>query len=182
MSEGLKGIVAGWGRKCDRIVWRLRVGLAWQWRRGVVFAELRDVVDAIHFAFVELFLELLITVICLPVAVLVVLWEFTGGMIWRALTAEDEVMEKLAVKLSKMSAPLPRFVRPSHVPEIGGCPPNCGHTEEQHAAFDVGVYDGEHGRQIPPFEFCQDPDQSRKLNAAWIKGYSVGVNNRQTRE
>ena len=71
-----------------------------------------------------------------------------------------------------------RFVRSSHVPEIGGCPAECGHTNEQHAAFDVGVYDGEHGTTIPPVECCEDTDQSRALREAWMTGYSVGVKNR----
>jgi len=64
------------------------------------------------------------------------------------------------------------------VPEIGGCPPDCGHTQEEHAAFDVGVYDGEHGTTIPPVECCEDTDHSRTLREAWMTGYSVGVNNR----
>lgn len=46
-------------------------------------------------------------------------------------------------------AQCPALERPDYVPNIGGCKTECGHTEEEHIAFDLGVYDGEQGRVAP---------------------------------
>lgn len=52
------------------------------------------------------------------------------------------------------------------------CQPNCGHTEDEHIAFDLGVTDGEMGFEAdPPFD---DPE----LRGAWFSGHSVGMLNR----
>jgi hypothetical protein len=83
---------------------------------------------------------------------------------------------------NKNKAPTPvglqRLVRPVGVPEIKGCPKNCGHSDEEHAAFDIGVYDGEHGTTVPPVECCEDTEHSQELREAWDTGYSVGIANR----
>ena len=74
--------------------------------------------------------------------------------------------------------PLQPLVRPAHVHDIGGCPPDCGHSEEEHIAFDMGVYDGERGTTIPPVQCCESTNHSRELREAWMTGYSIGVRNR----
>jgi hypothetical protein len=68
-------------------------------------------------------------------------------------------------------------VRPYDAPKINGCQPDCGHSEEEHLAFDRGAYDGERRITIPPVEYSQDSDHSRTLRAAWMMGYSAGLNN-----
>ncbi len=69
------------------------------------------------------------------------------------------------------------LVRPAHIPDLGGCPPDCGHTEQEHIAFDLGVYDGERGDTVPPVEF-----DSGLLREAWMTGFSVGQKNRSNQE
>lgn len=56
------------------------------------------------------------------------------------------------------------------------CPPDCGHTEAEHAAFDRGVEDGENMRHCP-FELLKEPD----LWDAWHNGASVGRANLRVR-
>lgn len=71
----------------------------------------------------------------------------------------------------------PPLVRPTHIPVLGGCQPNCGHTAEEHIAYDIGVYDGEHGTQTVPMDGMNTPNFS-----AWQNGASVGRMNRARRE
>jgi len=55
----------------------------------------------------------------------------------------------------------------------GGCPPNCGHTEMEHDAFDWGLKDGENGgASAIPAKY-----QSPSLREAYNAGMSVGMLN-----
>lgn len=63
-----------------------------------------------------------------------------------------------------------RLVRPKDVPDIGGCPADCGHTDEEHIAFDVGVMDGRLEREDPSVDLGDD----WLLRDAWEAGYSTG--------
>lgn len=62
------------------------------------------------------------------------------------------------------------LVRPDWAPDSGGCDPSCGHTENEHIAFDVGVVDGRVGRDAPSIDIHDNPN----LMDAWATGKSVG--------
>jgi hypothetical protein len=88
------------GYALSRLIRRLRIGVAWQWRREVLIDE----IDSVGGAIADLCRMTLSSVLCalfLPVGLFLVLWRFTGGMIWQVCTVEDEVIEKLAVKLRR---------------------------------------------------------------------------------
>lgn len=70
------------------------------------------------------------------------------------------------------------LIRPAHVPDIGGCPSDCGHCNDEHVAFDIGVYDGEHDIKIPPDECRDKTPYSQKLRRAWEAGFRVGELNK----
>ncbi len=52
------------------------------------------------------------------------------------------------------------------------CPPNCGHTTEEHMAFDIGLRHGEGGLDECPYSHLP-------YVIAWNAGHSVGVMNRE---
>lgn len=52
------------------------------------------------------------------------------------------------------------------------CPNNCTHTRTQHAAFDAGLRDGEHGQY-------QNIYITAACRFAYESGYSVGELNRE---
>jgi hypothetical protein len=54
------------------------------------------------------------------------------------------------------------------------CPPNCGHTQAEHDAFDSGLQVGNEGL-IP-----SNPYDTPSLREAWESGYSVGQINHRT--
>ena len=56
------------------------------------------------------------------------------------------------------------------------CGPDCGHTELEHRAFDLGLRDGERGKseRIPRGYRWHD-----FLKEAWLTGHSVGTLNRR---
>lgn len=58
----------------------------------------------------------------------------------------------------------------------GGCPPDCGHTEAEHEAFDAGVVAGRTGM---PEETCPHKVAFSDLREAWLTGYSVGALDRR---
>ena len=51
--------------------------------------------------------------------------------------------------------------KPMPVDDNGGCPPDCGHTQSEHQAFDRGVADGRHDGidAENPYEPDQAPDE-----------------------
>lgn len=57
------------------------------------------------------------------------------------------------------------------------CPNGCNHTDEEHDAFDSGVFAGEQDTDDHQTE-C--PHQDASLREAWLTGYSVGEMNRIT--
>lgn len=56
------------------------------------------------------------------------------------------------------------------------CRPNCGHTREEHEAFDDGLACGQQYDE----DECSNPYSDHALNLAWASGYSVGQINRRT--
>lgn len=48
------------------------------------------------------------------------------------------------------------------------CHENCGHSAEEHSAFDMGYHAGRRGREI------ENPFTDSLTNEAWENGYSVG--------
>ena len=48
------------------------------------------------------------------------------------------------------------------------CGENCGHTAEEHSAFDMGFHSGRRGREI------ENPFKDSNTREAWETGYSVG--------
>lgn len=54
------------------------------------------------------------------------------------------------------------------------CKPGCGHTVQEHTAFDHGLRDGEEGQAD-----SENPYRAHDLREAWATGHSVGVLNRQ---
>lgn len=52
----------------------------------------------------------------------------------------------------------------------GGCPPDCGHSEAEHLAFDEGVATGR-ARGID----VENPYDDASLADAWATGHSVGA-------
>lgn len=55
------------------------------------------------------------------------------------------------------------------------CPPNCGHTEREHEAFDRGVRDGRNDLNDCPFDDAE-------LITVWLIGHSVGELDREAEE
>jgi hypothetical protein len=60
----------------------------------------------------------------------------------------------------------------------GGCPQDCGHSEIEHNAFDVGVDDGEKGSD----EAIPAHYESGAARAAYMLGLSVGGLTRRNRQ
>lgn len=56
-------------------------------------------------------------------------------------------------------------------------PEPCGHTDEEHFAFDDGVVAGEKG-----FDMDSCPFKPSSLAEAWLTGHSVGVLNRKSEQ
>jgi ribosome modulation factor len=54
------------------------------------------------------------------------------------------------------------------------CPPDCGHTVQEHTAFDHGLRDGEEGQAD-----SANPYRAQDLREAWLTGHGVGVLNRR---
>lgn len=54
------------------------------------------------------------------------------------------------------------------------CGYDCGHSEEEHAAFDRGVMEGEEGVGLHDCPYAEE-----SLREAWQTGQSVGALNRQ---
>jgi ribosome modulation factor len=57
------------------------------------------------------------------------------------------------------------------------CPPDCGHTDQEHKAFDSGLRAGEQGQAAAPV-----PYRRMELVEAWLTGHSVGQLNRRAAE
>lgn len=55
------------------------------------------------------------------------------------------------------------------------CPSECGHTDEQHNAFDSGVVAGKEGKG---WQACPFPESSG-LYHDWQTGHSVGFSQRE---
>ncbi len=58
-------------------------------------------------------------------------------------------------------------------PTNNGCPPDCGHADAEHIAFDCGLSDGERGR------CCEDEFTDASERSAYQAGHSIGVMNRE---
>lgn len=56
-------------------------------------------------------------------------------------------------------------------PANGGCSPDCGHADEEHAAFDAGVKAGCDGADPDTCPYTDD-----NLRDAWLHGHSVNFN------
>ncbi|MBB5033136.1 hypothetical protein [Prosthecobacter vanneervenii] len=86
-----------------------------------------------------------------------------------------------AAALAEADSPI--LEHPSYVPDTGGCKSDCGHSEEEHIAFDMGLYDGEQGNEkhLPQLITAYTP-RCVLLLEAWHTGHSVGVINRSKRE
>lgn len=59
-----------------------------------------------------------------------------------------------------------------------GCGTDCGHTPEEHDAFDTGLIAGERGEAEDGEAACPHTDSPLRL--AWLTGFEVGAGNRRT--
>lgn len=81
------------------------------------------------------------------------------------------------VPASRAAVLLDPLIRPVNCPVLS-CRPKCGHTDQEHIAFDLGVHDGENGTTIPPVQCSLDTVGSLLLREAWMSGFSIGELNR----
>jgi len=57
---------------------------------------------------------------------------------------------------------------------FAGCAPGCGHTKNEHIAFEVGAVAGEAGRSEKSCPFMGDIHKR-----AWLAGFRQGAKNRK---
>lgn len=74
---------------------RLKVAIAWQWNFGVLRREASNYIEGLSDVFanaISVIIGGIMAVICWPV---VILWRFTGGMIWVAFTTPEDIIAQL---------------------------------------------------------------------------------------